>query len=150
VFENEHLNKIDDIVAEAIEEANYYFGYKRYLNKHVDKDSDYFEDYYEDHYNDGMELVNEAGAAKQSLLVLSRELADLDAEWAKRIAFTIDDQKRYIKDRKAIGKKIVGEAFRIVWIRRPFEAVLQGLELMPRRKYQRKPEELLFATEEDE
>lgn len=145
MFDGEHKRPFTEFIEEAIAEANYYFGYGRYLRKHVDLSDPWFEE----HYENGMSLVKDANAIKEALRVISNEIDDLDKSWNKQRA---DNQqwteaerdkarKSYEKKLQKIQKQFAGEALRVVWLREPMDEVLEALELKPRRKYQRKPEE---------
>lgn len=148
-FEGEERRPFPDFVDSAIEEANYYFGYGRYLKKNVDQFSADYEEWFKEHYERGQELVKEANAIKESLRVASNDIDALDKGWNKERADNPDwsdserdaAEKIYDKKKLKAQKKFVGEAYRLVWLRNGMAEVLDYLELKPRRKYKRRPEE---------
>ncbi len=146
VFEGEEKRQFNEFIDDALIEANYVYGYGRYLRKNARVDSDLKSKA----YDNGLEVVKEAKAIKESLRLAKQEITDLDAWWKKTeeeklpvwsqedyVAGTV----AYVKKRKGLAKKFAGESLRLVWLRKPLESVLKVLDLPTRRKYSRKLEE---------
>lgn len=146
MFEAEQGRPFKELIKETIDEANFLFGYGRYYRKHVNEDDEYYAEY----LIEGKALVRKANAIREALRVIATELTEAEDLWksekeGNKGLWTREEeekQREAFEARKLkIEQKFVSEAWRLVSLRDSFEENLQYLELKPRKKYQRKPEE---------